>query len=90
MDIENPLSPPSQPSPLKGEGGSGLLTLSQKETSPEGEGFPPSPKGTLSRLSKAADVKVVCCTVKLYPLNFELARRFRLTPASAAWIASFR
>jgi hypothetical protein len=42
VDKENPLSPPSQPPPLKGEGGSGLLTLSQKETSPEGEGFPQS------------------------------------------------
>jgi hypothetical protein len=27
---------------------------------------------------------------ELYPLSFELARRFRLTPDSAAWIASFR
>jgi len=27
---------------------------------------------------------------ELYPLNFELARRFKLTPDSAAWIASFR
>jgi len=45
-DKEDPLSPPSQPSPLEGEGGSGLLTLSQKETSPEGEGSPSSPKET--------------------------------------------
>jgi hypothetical protein len=32
--------------PLKGEGGSGLLTLSQKESSPEDEGFLPFPSGT--------------------------------------------
>ena len=29
-------------------------------------------------------------STKPYPLNFELARRLRLTPDSAAWIASFR
>jgi hypothetical protein len=47
VDKEDLLSPSSQPSPLKGEGGSGLLTLSQKESSPKSEGFPPSPKGIL-------------------------------------------
>ena len=48
MDKEDPSSPPSQPSPLKEEGGLGLLTLSQKGTSPEGEGLPPSPKRKLN------------------------------------------
>jgi hypothetical protein len=41
------LSPSSQPSPLKGEGGSGSIDPIAKGTSPEGEGFPLSPKGTL-------------------------------------------
>ena len=42
-----PLSPPSQPSPLKEEGGSGSYTLSHKELRLKARGFPPSPKGTL-------------------------------------------
>ena len=33
---------------------------------------------------------VYLCTVVGYWLSFELASRFRLTPDSAAWIASFR
>jgi hypothetical protein len=49
------MSPSSKPSPLpwsglidKGEGSSGLLTLSQKESSPKGEEFQKtSRKGTL-------------------------------------------
>ena len=40
-----PLSPSSQPSPLKGEGGSGSFDPIAKGTSPEGEGVRPSPKG---------------------------------------------
>ncbi len=55
VDKKDPLSPSSQPSPLKGEGGSGLLTLSQKESSPKGEGFPPSPKGTLTLIFHEMD-----------------------------------
>jgi hypothetical protein len=47
VDKEYPSSPSSQPSPLKGEGGLGFLTLSQKETSPEGEEFLPSLRETL-------------------------------------------
>jgi hypothetical protein len=43
-----PLSPLSQPSPLKGEGGSGSWTLSQIFASPQGEGFPPSPRQELT------------------------------------------
>ena len=47
VDIENPLSPPSQPSPLKGEGDLGLLPYRKKprlkargSTIPEGDAKP--------------------------------------------------
>jgi hypothetical protein len=50
VDKEDPSSPPSGPSPLKGEGALELLTPSKKETSPDGERFPPFPKEILSWL----------------------------------------
>jgi hypothetical protein len=60
-----PLSPSSQPSPVKGEGGSGSIDPIAKGTSPEGEGFRPSPKGTLRNASSALkNIFIILLTFK--------------------------
>jgi len=43
----NPYHPHPNLPPSRGKEAQGLPTLSQKGTSPEGEGFRPSPMGTL-------------------------------------------